>query len=87
MNVAELRQVVCENQNTIQQMQKNAEPCKRQRQNNWQGRRAMDQQMNAQQGPKTGVQVPEGLAKDYKGSQKITSQGPSPHVVHEPKDV
>ena len=41
MNIAELRQEVCEGRNTIQQMQKSAEPYKRQRQNNWQleGRR------------------------------------------------
>ena len=70
MNIAELRQEVCEGRNTIQQMQKSAEPYMRQRQNNWQGRHGMDQQVSAQPGPKTGVHVPEGAGKDYKGPQK-----------------
>ena len=70
LNIAELRQEVCEGRNTIQQMQKSAEPYKRQRQNNCQGRRGMDQQVSAQPGPKTGVHVPEGAGKDYKGPQK-----------------
>ena len=30
----------------------------------------MDQQVSEQLGPKTGVHVPEGLGKDYKGPQK-----------------
>ena len=70
MNIAELRQEVCEGWNTIQQMQKSAEPYKRRRQNNWQGRRGMDQQASAQLGPKTGVHVQEGAGKDHKGPQK-----------------
>ena len=52
-------------------MQKNAEPYKRQRQNNGQGRRGTDQQQSAQPAPKTRVHVPEGAGKDYyKGPQK-----------------
>ena len=36
MSVAELRQEVSENRNTIYQLRKSAEPNKRQRQSNWQ---------------------------------------------------
>ena len=60
MNVTEIRQECSENRNTIQQMQRSAEPYKRQRQNNWQSRRGTDQQLapTAQPAPKTGVHVP-----------------------------
>ena len=72
MNVNELRQECYESRNTIQQMQRTAEPYKRQRQNNWQGRRGADQQPapNSQPGTKPGVHVPEGTGKDHKAPPK-----------------
>ena len=72
MNVNELRQECYENRNTIQQMKRTAEPYKRQRQNNWQGRRGADQQPapNSQPGTKPGVHVPEGTGKDHKAPPK-----------------
>ena len=72
MNIIELRQECSESRNTIQQMQRNAEPYKRQRQNNWQARRGTDQQPapTAQPAPKTGVHVPEGAGKDYRAPRK-----------------
>ena len=69
MSVDQLRQECYENRNTIQQMQKTAEPYKRQRQGNWQGRRgATDQQPapNSHTAAKPGVHVPEGAGKDNK---------------------
>ena len=51
-------------------MHKSSEPYKRQRQSNWQGRRGVDQPPSTQLGPKTGVHVPEGAGKEYKGPQK-----------------
>ena len=45
MGVAELRQKVAENRNTIYQLRKNQEPLKRQRRDGWQGgRRGQDHQ-------------------------------------------
>ena len=73
MSVDQLRQECYENRNTIQQMQKTAEPNKRQRQSNWQGRRGWTDQQpasNSHTATKPGVHVPEGAGKDNKMQPK-----------------
>ena len=73
MNVNELRQECYENRNTIQQMQRNAEPYKRQRQGNWTGRRGTTDQQpapNSQPVTRPGVHVPEGTGRDHKVQPK-----------------
>ena len=68
--MAELRQEVAENRNTIFQLRKNQEPLKRQRRDGWQGgRRGQDHQSTEQPGPKTVVHVQEGSAKGPKPQQ------------------
>ena len=81
MNVAELRQEVSENHNTIYKLRKNTEPNKRQQQSNWQGgRRGLDPQQAEQPGPKAGVRVPEGVAKGAKLPQKSPAKAQA-HIM------
>ena len=88
MNMAELRQEVSENSNTINQLQRSTEQSKQQRQNNWKvWRRGQDPQQTEQPAPKTGVQVPEGGRQGNQGTAKVSSQGPSQHVEDKPEII
>ena len=70
MGLAELRQELAKSHNTICQLRKNQEPFKRQRRDGWQRNgRWQDQQAPEQQGPKKGVNVPEGAGKAVKTQQ------------------